>query len=127
MFTLQLSNFIIINLQNHKLMKAASKNTSQQKPSTQKSKFTVEVAEQHQITVVMTDGTEFTTLTTNKKIKDKLILDTCPKKHPAWQENNGQSKVNVNDKRVSDFNSKFGNFGAIMSIKAEDAGNKPKE
>ncbi len=108
-------------------MKAAPKNTSQQKPSTQKSKFTVEVAEQHQITVVMTDGTEFTTLTTNKKIKDKLILDTCPKKHPAWQESNGQSKANINDKRVSDFNNKFGNFGAIMSVKAEDTGDKPKE
>ena len=96
-------------------MNTSSKGSSaQQKPSNQKSKFSIEVAEQHQITVVMTDGTESTTLTTNKRIKDKLILDTCPKKHPAWQDSSKQSKANINDKRVSDFNNKFGNFASLV-------------
>ena len=100
-----------------------SNSSTQKKSPNQKSKFAFDVAEQHEITVVMTDGTEFKTLTTNKKIKEKLILDTCPKKHPAWQDSSKQSKANSNDKRISDFNSKFGNFGSLMSVKS-DSDNK---
>ena len=38
----------------------------------------------HEINVVMTDGTEFTTRTTWGKEGDTLHLDIDPKSHPAW-------------------------------------------
>ena len=38
----------------------------------------------HDITVVMTDGTEFVTRSTYGKAGAKLILDIDPKVHPAW-------------------------------------------
>ena len=38
----------------------------------------------HEITVVMTDGTSFTTRSTYGKAGDKLRLDIDPKSHPAW-------------------------------------------
>ncbi len=38
----------------------------------------------HDITVVMTDGTEFKTRSTWGKAGDTLRLDIDPKSHPAW-------------------------------------------
>lgn len=38
----------------------------------------------HEITVVMTDGTEFKTRSTWGKPGDTLRLDIDPKSHPAW-------------------------------------------
>ena len=38
----------------------------------------------HEITVVMTDGTEFKTRSTWGKPGDSLRLDIDPKSHPAW-------------------------------------------
>ncbi len=38
----------------------------------------------HEITVVMTDGTEFKTRSTWGKAGDTLRLDIDPKSHPAW-------------------------------------------
>ncbi|HUX79920.1 MAG TPA: 50S ribosomal protein L31 [Alphaproteobacteria bacterium] len=38
----------------------------------------------HEITVVMTDGTEFKTRSTWGKEGDTLRLDIDPKSHPAW-------------------------------------------
>jgi large subunit ribosomal protein L31 len=38
----------------------------------------------HEITVVMTDGTEFKTRSTWGKGGDTLRLDIDPKSHPAW-------------------------------------------
>lgn len=38
----------------------------------------------HNITVVMTDGTEFVTRSTYAKEGAKLHLDIDPKTHPAW-------------------------------------------
>ena len=38
----------------------------------------------HEITVVMTDGTEFKTHSTWGKAGDTLRLDIDPKSHPAW-------------------------------------------
>ena len=38
----------------------------------------------HEITVVMTDGTEFKTRSTWGKTGDTLRLDIDPKSHPAW-------------------------------------------
>ncbi|MBS0272457.1 MAG: 50S ribosomal protein L31 [Proteobacteria bacterium] len=38
----------------------------------------------HDITVIMTDGTEFKTRSTWGKAGDTLRLDIDPKSHPAW-------------------------------------------
>ncbi len=38
----------------------------------------------HEITVIMTDGTEFKTHSTWGKPGDTLRLDIDPKSHPAW-------------------------------------------
>jgi large subunit ribosomal protein L31 len=38
----------------------------------------------HEITVVMTDGSEFTTRSTYGKAGDSIRLDIDPKSHPAW-------------------------------------------
>jgi large subunit ribosomal protein L31 len=38
----------------------------------------------HEINVVMTDGTKFTTRSTMGKAGDTLNLDIDPKSHPAW-------------------------------------------
>lgn len=38
----------------------------------------------HEISVVMTDGTEFKTRSTWGKPGDTLRLDIDPKSHPAW-------------------------------------------
>ena len=38
----------------------------------------------HEITVVMTDGTELKTRSTYGKAGDSLRLDIDPKTHPAW-------------------------------------------
>lgn len=38
----------------------------------------------HEITVVMTDGSEFKTRSTYGKAGDSLRLDIDPKTHPAW-------------------------------------------
>lgn len=38
----------------------------------------------HDITVVMTDGTTFTTRSTYGKAGDRLTLDIDPLSHPAW-------------------------------------------
>jgi large subunit ribosomal protein L31 len=38
----------------------------------------------HEITVVMTDGSSYTTRSTYGKPGDTLRLDVDPKSHPAW-------------------------------------------
>ena len=38
----------------------------------------------HDIKIIMTDGTEFTTRSTMGKAGDTLRLDIDPKSHPAW-------------------------------------------
>jgi len=38
----------------------------------------------HEITVIMTDGSEFKTRSTYGKAGDSLRLDIDPKTHPAW-------------------------------------------
>lgn len=60
----------------------------------------------HTITVVMTDGTEFTTRSTWGKEGDKLNLDIDPKTHPAWT--GGSQQLLDRGGRLSRFNSRFG-------------------
>ena len=62
----------------------------------------------HQVKVVMTDGTEFTTRTTWGKPGDVLHLDIDPKSHPAWT--GGQQHLVDRGGRLSRFNKKFEGF-----------------
>ncbi|WP_045836875.1 50S ribosomal protein L31 [Hyphomicrobium sp. 99] len=59
----------------------------------------------HQITVVMTDGTEFSTYSTYGKAGDKLTLDIDPNTHPAWT--GGDAKLMDRGGRLSRFKKKF--------------------
>ena len=63
----------------------------------------------HTITVVMTNGTEFTTRSTWGKEGDKMQLDIDPTSHPAWT--GGSQQLLDRGGRVSRFNKKFENFG----------------
>jgi large subunit ribosomal protein L31 len=62
----------------------------------------------HNVKVVMTDGTEFTTRTTWGKPGDTLHLDIDPKSHPAWT--GGQQHLLDRGGRLSRFNKKFEGF-----------------
>jgi large subunit ribosomal protein L31 len=59
----------------------------------------------HNITVVMTDGTEFVTRSTYGKEGDKLNLDIDPNTHPAWT--GGSQQLLDRGGRLSRFNSRF--------------------
>jgi large subunit ribosomal protein L31 len=62
----------------------------------------------HDITVVMTDGTEFKTRSTWGKAGDTLRLDIDPKSHPAWT---GIHRVVDRGGQVAKFNKRFQSFG----------------
>lgn len=70
----------------------------------------------HEITVVMTDGTEYKTRSTYGKEGDVLKLDVDTKSHPAWQ--GGAAKV-VEKGQLSKFEKKYGNFMASGTNSAE--------
>ena len=59
----------------------------------------------HEIKVVMTDGTEYTTRSTWGKAGDTLHLDIDPKTHPAWT--GGQQQLLDRGGRLSRFQKKF--------------------
>ena len=61
----------------------------------------------HKIKVVMTDGTNFETMSTWGKEGDTLKLDIDSKSHSAWT--GGTQKI-LDKGRVSKFNKKFQNF-----------------
>lgn len=63
----------------------------------------------HDITVVMTDGTEYKTRSTYGKAGDRLQLDIDPNTHPAWT--GGQQQLLDRGGRLSRFNKKFAGFG----------------
>ena len=62
----------------------------------------------HEITVVMTDGTQFKTRSCYGKPGDTLRLDIDPKSHPAWT--GGQQQILDRGGRVSRFQKKFSGF-----------------
>jgi large subunit ribosomal protein L31 len=72
----------------------------------------------HTITVVMTDGTKYTTRSTWGKEGDVLSLDVDPLSHPAWQ--GGTSKV-VEKGQLDKFENRYGTFlsGNASGDKAE--------
>ena len=59
----------------------------------------------HEITIIMTDGTEYKTKSTMGKAGDTLKLDIDPKSHPAWT--GEASKLMDSDGQVAKFNKRF--------------------
>ncbi len=64
--------------------------------------------EYHEITVLMTDGTEYKTRSTYGKAGDTLRLDIDPKSHPAWT---GVHRLIDTGGQLAKFNRKFEDFG----------------
>ena len=70
----------------------------------------------HEITIVMTDGTEYKTRSTRGKEGDVLRLDVDPLTHPAWQGGTGQV---VEKGQLDKFQNRFGNFMSVGGSAAE--------
>ena len=62
----------------------------------------------HEISVVMTDGTEFKTRSTMGKPGDVLRLDFDPKSHPAWT---GVHRLMDPGGQLAKFNKRFAGIG----------------
>lgn len=62
----------------------------------------------HEIKVIMTDGTEFTTRSTWGTPGASMRLDIDPKVHPAWT---GVHRLNDSGGQLAKFNKRFANFG----------------
>jgi large subunit ribosomal protein L31 len=62
----------------------------------------------HEITVVMTDGTEFKTRSTMGKAGDTIRLDIDPKSHPAWT---GVHRLVDTGGQLAKFKKRFDGFG----------------
>ena len=62
----------------------------------------------HEITVVMTEGTEYKTRSCYGKPGDTLRLDIDPKSHPAWT--GGQQHLVDRGGRLSRFQKKYSGF-----------------
>ncbi|MEX2648362.1 MAG: 50S ribosomal protein L31 [Alphaproteobacteria bacterium] len=63
----------------------------------------------HEIKVVMTDGTEFTTRSTYGKPGDRLTLDIDPLVHPAWTGNLSNRLIDAGG-QVARFQKRFQNL-----------------
>lgn len=76
----------------------------------------------HEITVIMTDGTSFTTRSCYGKPGDTLRLDIDPKSHPAWT---GQQRMVVDTAgQVAKFSKRFAVDMSKMNIKPAASINK---
>ena len=62
----------------------------------------------HEITVVMTDGSEFQTRSTWGEPGDTMKLDIDSKSHPAWT---GEHRLVDSGGQVAKFNKRFQNLG----------------
>ncbi len=62
----------------------------------------------HEITVQMTDGTEYKTRSTYGKAGDVLRLEIDPKTHPAWT---GVHRLSDTGGQLAKFNQRFNAFG----------------
>lgn len=62
----------------------------------------------HEITILMTDGTEFKTRSTYGEPGDTLRLDIDPKTHPAWT---GQHRLVDTGGQVAKFNKRYEGMG----------------
>lgn len=75
----------------------------------------------HEITVVMTDGSEYKTRTTWGKAGDTMRLDIDSLSHPAWK--GGTAKITEKG-QLSKFEKKFGSF---LSAGVQTAGRQDKK
>ena len=73
----------------------------------------------HEITVVMTDGTEYKTRSTMGKAGETIKLDIDPKSHPAWT---GQHRILDSGGQVARFNKRFSGLG----VKTDQSSNTLK-
>ncbi len=64
--------------------------------------------EYHEITVVMTDGTSYSTRSTWGSAGDTLKLDIDPSSHPAWT---GEHRLVDSGGQVAKFNKRFEGLG----------------
>jgi large subunit ribosomal protein L31 len=62
----------------------------------------------HEITVVMTDGSEYKTRSTWGKEGDVMKLDIDTKSHPVWT---GQHRIMDSGGKVARFNKRFAGLG----------------
>jgi large subunit ribosomal protein L31 len=62
----------------------------------------------HEITIVMTDGSEYKTRSTYGKPGQSMRLDIDPKTHPAWT---GEHRLVDSGGQVAKFNKRFASFG----------------
>lgn len=62
----------------------------------------------HEITVIMTDGTEFKTRSTWGKAGDTMRLEIDPKSHPVWT---GVHRLVDSGGQVGKFHKRFGGLG----------------
>ncbi len=67
----------------------------------------------HEITVVMTDGTEFQTRSTWGNPGDTMKLDIDSKSHPAWT---GEQRLVDSGGQVAKFNKRFRKLGLKKEI-----------
>ncbi len=70
----------------------------------------------HEITVIMTDGTEIKTRSTYGKEGDRLQLDIDPKTHPAWT---GQHRMVDRGGQLAKFNKRFAGLTGSKDKAAE--------
>lgn len=78
----------------------------------------------HEITVVMTDGTEFVTRSTYGKTGDTLRLDVDPKVHPAWT---GMHRLVDRGGQLDKFNKRFAGLSTKKKADDKATAEKPKE
>ena len=62
----------------------------------------------HEVTIIMTDGTEFKTKSCMGSAGETLRLDIDPKSHPAWT---GVQRVMDTGGQVAKFNKRFASIG----------------
>ncbi|BBK34368.1 large subunit ribosomal protein L31 [Stella humosa] len=63
----------------------------------------------HEITIIETDGSTFTTRSTWGKAGDSMRLDVDTKSHPAWT--GGQARLNDAGGQLARFNKRFAGMG----------------
>lgn len=61
----------------------------------------------HEVKIVLTDGTEYTTRSCMGKPGEVMRLDVDPLSHPAWQ--GGTQKV-IEKQQLKKFENKYGSF-----------------
>ena len=74
----------------------------------------------HEVTIVLTDGTEYKTRSCMGKEGEVMRLDVDPLSHPAWQ--GGTQKV-IEKQQLKKFENKYGSFLSSTESKNETKAN----